>query len=250
MRLLKKILGDRSEGGFTIIEVLIVGPIFIVTCAVFLSFMLSLFADLNAKSVRLGLKVDSQSALNEIHDDLYYAVAFNGTNTITDPNSPPGGWDASTQANTFIVNEVALDKNREQSTRQIVYVEDSPYPCDSDFIYQNDYSMNNVVYFVSNGILYRRTLIPDQTPNCTPTFRKTTCPAASATPACPGDTMLVENVKSLTVAYYDLGNNLITNSWADIGRAQRIQLTLTLEKPSSGNPITETAIITIKRING
>jgi type II secretory pathway pseudopilin PulG len=240
----------HSEDGFTIIEVLVVGPIFIVTCAIFLGFMLSLYVGLNTKAVRLGLKVDSQSALNEIHDDLYYALSFTASPSNSDANAPSGGWNASSQANTFVVNEVALDKNREQSTRQIVYIANTPYTCDDTFVYQNDYSINNVIYFVSGGNLYRRTLIPDQTNNCTTTFRKTTCPSAASSSACPTDTLIAENVKSLVVAYYDLGNNALTNSADDIARADRIQLTLTLEKLSSGDPVTEIAMITIKRING
>jgi hypothetical protein len=65
---------------------------------------------------------------------------------------------------------------------------------------------NNLVYFVSGGTLYKRTIAASAANNSA----TTSCPAAKATTSCPADKELLHNVTAFTVSYLDGSNNSVT----------------------------------------
>jgi hypothetical protein len=80
---------------------------------------------------------------------------------------------------------------------------------------------NNIVYFVSNKTLYKRTLAANANGN----RATTSCPAATATQACPADKELLNNVTAFTVTYLDGDNQAVTPT-----NARAIELRITASR--------------------
>lgn len=248
-------INDRNrQTGFTLLEVVVIMPIMILTVAVLVAFLITVYGNLLSKNVSLQLAAEAQSALFSMRDDMFYAVRFASTNQndTTDANAPSGGWNAVTQ-NSLIVYEAAYTAPREIANRQLVYKKDTPNPCNGTEIGQNQYSTNTLIYFVSGGTLYRRVLVPDQTRNCLSTYRLQTCPSAGS--GCSQDVAVANDVKQFSQRFYSgYGNNAeITLAQLQTDPKQfiqvsRVDITLTLEKKVNAEPVDATASISIKKI--
>ncbi len=242
------------QRGFTLVELLVVVPGVLIIVAVMVAFLFSLYSNLLTKNGQLELEVNAQSALFAIRDDPFFAIRFAGSNQddTTDSHAPGGSWNAIDD-NAFIVYEAAFDANRQSSTRQLSYKKDEPNACNSPDISQNQFSVNSLIYFIQNGTLYRRILIPDQSLNCLTTYRLQSCPSASATPSCPADTIVAENVKSFAINYFDRAGVALSNASLQSNpdlfiQAQRADIVLELEKLVNAQPIGATAKISIKKV--
>ncbi len=242
------------QSGFTLLEVVIIIPIMILTVAVLVAFLITVYGNLLSKNVSLQLAAEAQSALFSMRDDMYYAVRFASTNQVdtTDPNAPSGGWNAANQ-NALIVYEAAYTAPREIAARQLVYKKDMPNPCNGTEIGQNQYSTNTLIYFVSGSTLYKRVLVPDQTKNCLSTYRLQSCPVAGG--GCPQDVAVASDVKQFSQRFYSgwSSNTEITTAQLQTDPKQyiqvsRVDITLTLEKKVNAEPVTATASISIKKI--
>jgi hypothetical protein len=94
--------------------------------------------------------------------------------------------------------------------------------------------MNEMVYFASNGSLYRRQLADS---NAIGNKYKTSCPAANATATCPQDALLTNHFKSLSFIFYDQDNVVIPQSTGDITKARSIELTSEMEHKTFGETV-------------
>ncbi|HEX7368290.1 MAG TPA: hypothetical protein VF261_01385, partial [Candidatus Saccharimonadales bacterium] len=136
-------------------------------------------------------------------------------NRWQDPNAPDPTNELSWQSNssTLILATEAQDKNG-----NIIFSDPLDYITEK----------NNNIYFVQNGTLYKRVLAaPD--PN---NSAVTTCPAATSSSSCPPDAVLVHNVASFSVQYYDAANASVPPS-----DARSIGITLQLATTEYGHTI-------------
>src|SRR5687767_6774713 len=103
----------RSKG-FTLVELLVTIPIFMLIVATLIGFLINLYAGLLIKDARVQIALEAQGALSAIQDDLYFARNFAEAPSaaMTDANGPGGsaaGWTYNTTPITLIVYEMALD---------------------------------------------------------------------------------------------------------------------------------------------
>lgn len=243
--------------GFTLVEVLVVTPFLMLAVLAILAYMFNAFLDMTARSAKLELESNAQIALFTIRDDIMFTNYFAGTvqPDASDPNKP-GGWNAIAD-NALILSEVAYTANRQNTSRELVYQKDNPSPCSSISDGLNPFSTNTLIYFVQDGTLYMRSVIPDQSNNCSATYRNQTCPASVASPTCPADSVLARDVKDFSIVYYSrfvddsqtpLDPTTLTDPDAFI-RVSRADITLTLEKKINAEPVSTTATVSLKKID-
>lgn len=248
----------RRERGFTLIEVVVIAPIMMVAIAITITFIINVMLNIGAKNAQTALQLEAQLALFNLKDDILFANYFEYT--ATDSNAPAGGWKAVTvtggvaSTKALVISEVAYTANRQSADRQIVRIKDAPAPCGTEASNHNQLSTNTLIYFVSNSKLYRRTLVPPQSDNCSQTYRKQSCPTAVS--GCVADLLMAENVKSFTVTYYSnkigdpdapvTSNAVLTDERRYI-RFTKADINLTLERMISGEPVTTNAKITLKK---
>lgn len=243
----------RTPQGFTLVELLVVVPSTVIVIAVLTALLISLFGNLLVKNGRMQLEINTQSALFAVRDDAFFAARFAGDNQTgtTDAYAPGGSWNA-VQDQALVLYEASFDANRQSADRQLIYERDQPYPCNDPAINENQYSLNTLIYFLSGTTLYRRVLVPDQTANCATTFRLQTCPVAQATPTCPADTVIAEDVNAFTLTYYDRSGVVLTQASLQSNpelflQVQRVDIVLTLQKSINAETVASTATISIKK---
>lgn len=251
----------RTQSGFTLVEVVVILPVMIVAIAVTITFMVNLMLQISAKNANIALQLEAQSALFAIRDEIQFANFFEGTiqPNETDANQPAGGWDSTADLTNkkLILSEVAYTANRQNINRSIVRIADAPNPCTASDLSGNQFATNTLIYFrnVTTKKLFRRVIVPDQSQNCSTTYRKQTCPTAA--PSCPADLLLAENVKDFDITFYSgkSGSADVEVSPATLSgtgksrfiKVTRADLTLTLERTISGEPTTATAKISLKK---
>lgn len=263
-------LKPRQQSGFTLVELLVTVPIFIISVSVLVGFLITLYTGLLQKDAESQLALEAQQALTAIQDDLYFARNFaeGASAAMVDaegPGNSAAGWTYDTSPNaTLIVYEIALDKVRQDPTREIVYqnAAASGNSCDPDDIELNPPVLNNLIYYLDGTNLRRRVLVPDPVnARCSEPYRAQTCATAGdrtmqtsggpTTVACPADVTLSSNVQSFTIDYYDADNNLIDfESGGSPLQAERITVKLTLSKTVVAKQVGYSSELTITKING
>lgn len=161
----------RTSAGFTLIEMLIVAPIVILVLGAVIVAIVQLTGQALAERTAAQMANDLQTSLDRIEQDVQRSGAFLATSSIT--ITSPQGYDNGTQpfasvptttnpnsGYKLILNSFMTTKNPSDSTRELVYLPDQPNACASGDIEQNQASMANVIYFVSNDTLWRRTVMP------------------------------------------------------------------------------------------
>lgn len=241
----------RSSPGFTLVEIVVVVPFLIIIATSFIAFLATTIVNLGVEGAKTELQAKAQTAVNAISDDLFRTEGFWLTpNGVSDTNKS-GGWNAVSD-NALIVSELAYDKDRFQDSRQYVY-KNSPGSCSTDAKYDNPIATNTLVYFVQNGVLYERVLVPSQAGNCDSTYRKTSCPEASASSTCPADRKLATEVQSIAFEYYLPGSStpLTTAGMtaANMKKADRAKVVLKLLRTIDGQEITATSTLMLNEYN-
>lgn len=205
---------DNHRSGFTLVELnlslLVLGIISVSLLTIFTNYLVLI----TRNNVLMDMTVASQNLLRTAVEELRYGAGVRQANTISDANAPAGGWTTSNSNFVIIIAVPALDQNRD-------YIIDadtgSPY-------------INELVYFKSGTNLYKRVLA---NPNASGNSLKTSCPEASATPSCPADRKLTENVNNMVFTLYDQDNTLTTDALL----ARSIRITLNLQRDSFGTPL-------------
>ena len=260
----------KKQAGFTLVELLVTVPIFIISIAVLIGFLITLYTALLQKDAESEMALEGQQVLSTVQDDLFFARNFaeSTSSIMVDADGPGGhasGWTYNTSPNdTLIVYEMALDKVREDPTRAVVYQKTaaSGNSCDPASIELNPPVLNNLIYYVSGTNLRRRVLVPDPTQSrCATPFRKQTCSTdktriqqtagGPVSVACAADSTLASDIKNFSVDYYDADNNLIdlANGGSPL-QAERITVKLTLSKIINAIEVDHTSQLTITKING
>lgn len=160
---------SRNNKAFTVVEILVVMPIVILAIGAFITVIVNMTGDVLASRSSNSLIYDIHNSLAQIEQDIKLSSSFLETTSF--PFSSPQGSDdasatpfvnVSASGQALILNSVATTGNPASSNRTIVYLANNPSPCTGteNAIDQNDPVQINIVYFVKNGALWRRTIMP------------------------------------------------------------------------------------------
>lgn len=154
--------------GFTVVEVMLLAPILMLVIGVFIGLIVELAGQSIVSRTRSQAVYDVQDALSRIEQDVKLSVGFLATNSFT-PSSPQGlnndttsFVNANQQVNgdrILILNMPATTLNPNDTAVAPVYAV-SPSVCSSADVVYNSVQKYNIVYFLKNGSLWRRTLMP------------------------------------------------------------------------------------------
>lgn len=172
----------RSEAGFTTIEIMIAITMMSVIALVVLDFFVDNLISYHRNESQVMLQANTRQAIDALSRTIRSAQGVEATNSITDANQT-GGW--STDANTIVLATPSLD-----SSQNPIYADAS----------HNTLYTDNIILYVDSDIIYRRVLA---NPNASGNAAITTCPPSAASPSCPADSRVVEDIATLTLAYDD-----------------------------------------------
>lgn len=191
--------------GVTLIEMMVATAIVSIVAVLTLNFLVDKVIDNQIQSARSDLLREAQQALDTMGSDVRHSANVDDQNRWPDDNAPNGPTDPyswSSDDKTLILARPASDTN-------------------GDFIYQDPFAYithkDNLVYFVDDQTLYRRTIAADVSGN----DATTSCPPG--TTGCPSDSILARNVTSHTFQYFDAQDNEVSPTDA---RSVRVTITL------------------------
>jgi prepilin-type N-terminal cleavage/methylation domain-containing protein len=201
-----------NESGYTLVELLAAIAIASVVLIGMMSFMVTSMVNNSVRSAKADLLREAQLALDVIVKDIRLSALVDSNNRIEDSNSPDAvatgglGWESDND--TLILATAAED-----TTGDIIFADAAHYITEK----------NNIIYYVNNSKLYKRTLMADIPNN----DFITSCPPELAVPSCPADRLSIENVQNLVFRYFDSANNEVDPSSA---RSVEVELHLQAEK--------------------
>ncbi len=208
------LVSTKPENGFTLPElVMSISLIGIISVSV-MAVIINYFVIITRNGIIADMTVDSQNLLRSTVEELRYGAGVRQTNTITDSNSPPTGWNTS-NANFVII--IAVPASDQQKEYIIDTLTGSPYN-------------NELVYFKQGADLYKRTLA---NPSAVGNSLLTSCPSGSASVTCPADKKLLENVSDMDFTLYDQDNAITTDPLL----ARSVNVALSMRKDSFGDPL-------------
>lgn len=214
---MRRPLSRHNNGGYTLIELLVATSIMMLIIVGMLTFLVNSIVGNARREARSDLLREAQLALDVMVGDIRLSANVDDNNRIEDPNSPDAaatngfGWESD--ADTLILATAVED-----NSGTIIFQDEAHYITEK----------NNLIYYVLDGILYKRTLAADVADNAS----TTTCPPDEADSVCPADRLSVENVSSLQLRYYDAENNEVPPS-----NARSVEATLSLQAVKFGRTI-------------
>lgn len=205
----------KTASGFTIPELVVSMVITGIIMVSLLSIVTYFFGIITRNSFMVEMSVDSQNLLRSTVEELRYGAGVRQSNVIFDANSPVGGWNTS---NTSFIIIIAVPAVNSTNDYIIDPLTGDPYN-------------NELVYFKTGTTLYKRTLAHT---SATGNRLITSCPAALATPSCPADKKLIDNVDDMIFTLYDQDNALTIDPLL----ARSVKINLLLKRLTFGNPLT------------
>jgi Tfp pilus assembly protein PilW len=200
----------KHQTGFTVVEMLVAISLTSFIMIATVTFLINTITTNSIDSARSDLLREAQLSLDVITRDIRLSASVDDDNRWVDSNSPnagsTGGYGWTSADSVLILAKAATDENKD-----VIF--DDPL----NYITHKD----NEVFFVEDGVLYKRTLAGDNVNNSA----LTTCPSSSASAACPADTQLAKNVTSFDVNYYDINDDAV-----DPALARSVEVTLTLSE--------------------
>ncbi len=206
-------LDHKTSKAFTVIELLVIAPIVVLFIGAFISVIVGMTGEvLTNKSANI-LIYDIQDTLSRIDNDIKSSNSFLATNSVS-ITSPQGYNDATStftnvgsNGNMLILNSVATSTNPLSTSSGYIYLANKPNSCASGAVDQNKSMPINIVYFVKNNSLWRRTIMPSDynTAGCAIPWEQPTCTPGYTAPFCKTqDTKLLDNVdpEDFVINYY------------------------------------------------
>jgi len=207
-----------GNSGFTIVELLIAITVSVVLMIAVMGFMANEIDTSTVQSAKANLLSQAENGLNRVNTDIRLSSNADTNNRWPDNYAPVAGdtYSWASNATTLILATAAQD-----SHGNILWQDSAEY-----IPYKN-----NLIYFVQNGTLYKRTLAAQVTGNAV----TNSCPAKYATATCPADEIILSNVSSFSVSYLDGNGNAVipTNS-------RSVVLQVSLASTSFGQPVKAT----------
>lgn len=203
---------NRNTAGFTLIEMLVIAPLVLLLIGGIVALMVSLLGDVHISTERNRSIADLQGALDSIERDVTIGFSLNQTSgTLPDKQGVNDGTGAFTKDSALIIAQRATIKNPYASDRALAYLT-APAACGSTNQYLNTIVTAQIIYFVKDSALYRRTSIPLAHagansvcgPGATTTsvWQKNSCAVIGSAAHCLSkDEKLVEGVTSFVLQY-------------------------------------------------
>lgn len=226
-RLRSKVVYLQITRGFTLVEMLVVAPIVLLVIGVFIATIVNMTGDVLSTRNANDLAYNIQDTLSRIEQDVKLSGGFLSTNNIT-INSPQGYNDDTTNFHNIdattgtmlILNSYTTIDNPLGTTPNILYASGQPNPCDSELVSKNQPVMMNVVYFVKNNTLWRRTLAQSnyETIGCSKPWQQPSCALNIVNAFCKTtDLQLIDGVNAstgFTISYYPDATSTTPNAIA------------------------------------
>ncbi|MAU34011.1 hypothetical protein CMN23_02680 [Candidatus Saccharibacteria bacterium] len=268
----------QDSRGFTLIEMLVIAPIVILAIGAFLAVIISMTGEVIATRASNTMVYNVQDALDRIEEDVKQAAGFLPTNIGLVANSAQGYNDDGTSftnvggasGTSLILNMVATRQNPLETDYNYVYLRDQPDPCSDP--HNNIPLTYNIVYFVKNDTLWRRTIMPAnynnttstvcatpwQQPSCSPNYME----ATASPPFCQtSDIKLVEGVAAGNFAVDYFINSAATSPNATatstsasqsarataLAEATSIRVTINANQQAGGRDISNTSSLRVSR---
>lgn len=148
---------------------LVIAPIVILTIGTFVTTVVVLTGQVLSSRESNNMAYNIQDALNRIENDIKISNKFLAVNNLDlGVLTAPQGYDnnilnfgnvSTTYPNALILEQYAITNNPASSTRNLLYL-NTPNACNSALLTQNQPMKINVIYFVKNNTLWRRTVMP------------------------------------------------------------------------------------------
>ncbi|MEO5949815.1 MAG: fibronectin type III domain-containing protein [Candidatus Saccharimonadales bacterium] len=265
-------LSNKKIHGFTLVELLVVTPIVLLIISSFVVVLINLTGDALINREQLVQAKDNQSALDRIEQDVRLSNRFLAQNR-TIMNSPQGVNDNTTNftnvgagnGTALILQTISTDKNPIDTSRNLVFLTNSPNACASPLVTSNSPYYVNIAYFVKNTNLYRRVLMtynPSPAPCVTP-WQQPTCTTGlqNGNTCISEDSILATGVSSLNLDYYtdpssstaitDASSTSLTVTQRDsaLANANSVKASITLAKTISGRNISYSGSTRVTKLN-
>ena len=198
-----------AQAGFTLVEVIVAISVTTLMLLVIADYMMRNLQTSTLETARGDIQREIQLSLDSVANDVRLSANADQNNRNPDANSPgapTNQYSWTSNASTLVLATAATTSND-----AIIFSDPANYVT----------TKNNIVYFVSNGTLYKRILAASVSGNGT----KTTCPAAKVTALCPGDKQLLNNVTAFSVAYLDGSNASVAPT-----NARSVELSITASR--------------------
>lgn len=199
----------NNTRGFSVVELLVVLTVTTMLVIVITTFMMKNLQQSTLASTKATIIRETEQSLDLVANDIRLSANADINNRWPDINSPSGStnqWSWQSNGSTLVLATAVQDKNG-----NVIFSDSKNYITEK----------NNLIYFVKNGTLYKRTVANPVSGNSA----VTSCPIATASASCPVDKELLHNVTSFTVAYKDGDNNTVTAT-----NARSIELGVTVNK--------------------
>lgn len=260
------IFKKRHNEGFTLVEILIIAPIVIIALSGFIALMVSIVGKVMLIRDQGAMAYNAQNVLDQIEEDTRLSAKFlTTTGTLPSPQGSDNNYTgtaafSNSTPNTLIINALATDRNPRTSGRQLVYYDNQPNPCGTTQTFNRVFS-TQVIYFVYNGTLWRRTYVPPYDNNYTTPGANTICssvtpwqqdscsPGYTASSCQTNDEQMMTNITSLTVNYYASPNGTIDLGPSGAASATTIQVTIVGTQTTAGRTFTYTASARATKLN-
>jgi hypothetical protein len=260
MRSMSQTSDNQYSTGFTLVEVLIIAPIVVLVIGGFVALMMALVGDVLLTRDQNVMAYETQDALDRIEQDTRIGTQFLDTSrSLTAPQGSNDGTTAFSSSNALIMGALATDKNPTSADRQLIYYADQPAPCGSSTQTQNRVFINKIIYYIKNGSLWRRLIVPPYNLNnpsdvlsvCAAPWQQNSCsPGYTLTPPCEtNDSEVMKNIKTLEVKYYDNPSGDTELTGADILNATTIDVTITGERNTAGKVATTSGTVRASKLN-
>ncbi|HTE22158.1 MAG TPA: prepilin-type N-terminal cleavage/methylation domain-containing protein [Candidatus Limnocylindria bacterium] len=204
-----------AQQGYSLLEVMVATVITGMLVVLIMNFMITTVVNHTIDSARADLLREAQLTLDNIGREIRLSANADEQNRWEDANAPGApanelSWESD--VDTLVLATAAIN-----SSKDILFSDPLHYVSNK----------NNNIYFVSNGVLYKRILADPVANN----VAETTCPPSTAD-SCQDDRALVDTVLDFTVRYYN--NESVEVDPAD---ARSVELTLQLQKERYGRTI-------------
>lgn len=251
--------------GFTVVEVMVIAPVLMLVIGVFVGVITELVSQSVVSRAQSQAVYDVQDALSRIEQDVKTSSGFLSTNSMSSTILSPQGLNDDTTAYTggssvLILKMTATTTNPNDSAVKPVY-SNTPNTCTNVNVIYNTPMIYNVVYFVKNGSLWRRTMMPSGYNNspsvvwCNTAYQQPSCTVGVVNANClTEDIEILQNMDTSTTPfalnYYTNANNF-TPTAITSGNASTlntVQVNLITKSTIAGKDIKKSGSLRVSNI--